>query len=398
MKSSNDPIRTPSRREALSFALCGLLAVSVACEEDGPFGRDDEVATVAFTSLDQNLEMGFTTHLEFEIRDADGDPIDPDDVTIDFSTSDETIAIVSETGLVTPIGLGSADISIEVGSVVMTDTVRITVVQQISSVEFSDTELPMITGETLSLEFRVLDPEGDLVLHPVRPTFTSSNPAVASVSVSGAVTGESVGTATITVIVRTRRGTGGSGASATIEIPVFAASSGGISLVGSPFATQVDVGFVINELAVVRDGAGISIPDAELVFATTDAAVATVDAAGLLTAAAPGETLITVTSPDATGSATFRLRVLTARSIHWFEVSPPSLSGVSVGQSWDFGAVVGTDPGEIRDFLATYSSSDETVVTVHPLTGVVTFVGPGTATITGRNGDLTAESVIHVSE
>ena len=352
-----------------------------------------------FLSLNQNLEMGYTIQLQFEIRDADGELIDPNEVTIDFSTSNEAVATVSETGLVTPIGLGSADISIEVGSGVLNDTVRITAVQQIASIEFPDTELPMITGETLFLVLRILDPEGDPVVHPVGPTFTSSNPAVASVgSRTGAVTGESVGTATITVVARTPRGTGGNGATGTIEIPVFAASSGGISVIGSPFATQTDVGFVINELAVVRDGAGVSIPDAELVFATTDASVATVDAAGMLTAGGPGETLITVTSPNATGSATFRLRVLTAGSINEFEVSPPFLSGVSVGQSFDFGALVWTDVGEIGDFLALYSSSDETVATVHPLTGLVTFVGPGTATITAKNGNLTAESVINVSE
>lgn len=105
-----------------------------------------------------------------------------------------------------------------------------------------------------------------------------------------------------------------------------------------------------------------------------------------------------VTSPDATGSATFRLQVLTAGSINEFEVSPPFPSGVSVGQSFDFGAVVWTDVGEIGDFLALFSSSDESVATVHPLTGLVTFVGPGTATITAKNGNLTAESVINVSE
>ena len=115
MRSSLKALATPSRREAFSLALCGLLTVSVACENEGPFGRDDEVAGVVFLSLNQNLEMGFTTQLQFEIQDADGDRIDPDDLTIDFSTSDETIATVSETGLVTPIGLGSADISIRAG-------------------------------------------------------------------------------------------------------------------------------------------------------------------------------------------------------------------------------------------------------------------------------------------
>lgn len=398
MKSSTKAHGTSPGREAL-LALCGLLTVSVACDNDGPFGRDDEVATVVFLSLNQNLEMGFTTQLQFEIRDVDGDPIDPGDVTLDFSTSDEMIATVSETGLVTPIGLGSADISIEVGSGPTTDTVRITVVQQISSMEFLDTELFLITGETLFFVLRILDPEGDPVLHPVDATFTSSNPAVASIGPFGdAVIGESEGTATISATARTPRGTGGSGASTTIGVTVFAASSGGISLIGNSFGTQVDVGFVINELAIVLDDAGVRIPDADLVFSARDATIASVDADGMLTAAAPGETYITVTSPEATGRATFRLRVVAAGSIDEFEISPPSLGGRTVGQSFDFSAVARTDEGEIGDFLASYTSSDETVATVHPLTGLATFVGPGIATITARTGPLSSGSEVQVLE
>lgn len=80
MKGSNRARGTLSRRAALSSAVCGLVAVSLACQDAGPFGRDAEVAAVQFLSLSQNLEMGFTTQLAFEIRDADGDLIDPEDV------------------------------------------------------------------------------------------------------------------------------------------------------------------------------------------------------------------------------------------------------------------------------------------------------------------------------
>lgn len=369
----------------LAIALSAMIAVSTACGDDGPFGRDDDVATVEFTSAPQTVEIGSTAQLAFEIRDADGDLIDPDDVTIDFSTSSATVATVSETGLVTPVAVGTAVITIEVGSV--SDTITITVIAEISSVAIVATDLDLITGETHDLAVVVLNAQGNPVADPSL-TFSSSDEAVVTIDDEGILTAEGAGSARI-------RAEGG-GESDSVDVTVFAAASGGVSLSGNSFAVIVGDEVTINDLVVVRDAGGVIIPDAELAFEIFDETVVTIDAAGLLTGLSSGETLVTVTSPDATGSATFRLNVVLENLVLTFELVPETAT-IAVAGTVDLAADVETTAGDlIGEFLVVFSSSAEAVATVDPLTGVVTGVTAGTATITGTTGTLTAESVITV--
>jgi uncharacterized protein YjdB len=382
-------IRAPSRRSgirgAFPIALCGLLAVSAACEDDDdPMGPDDNVATVEFTSGPQEIEIGSTGQLTFEIRDAGGALIDPDDVTVTFSSSSEAVATVSGTGLVTPVAPGTATITIQVGS--LTDTVLITVIQEVASIAIIGGDRDLITDETVSLVIVSLDADGNPVENPAL-TFSSSNDDIVTVDDEGLITAESQGTATITVE--------GGGESDTIEVTVFAAASGGISLGGNSFTVLLGDAVTINDLVVVRDAGGVIIPDAELAFESSVESFVTVDAAGLLTALATGDALITVTSPDATGSATFRLNVLAAGSVDEIALDPATAT-IAVTATVDLDVVAEADGEPIDDFLAVFTSSDETVAVVDPFTGEVTGVAVGMATITATNGALTAESVITV--
>lgn len=386
MKSFLKTARTVlAPRSAVALTLGGLLAVSVACDDDGPMGADDDVALVTFSTESQTVEIGSTAQLSFEIRDGAGNLIDPADVTIDFSSNATGVATVSGTGLVTPVAPGTAVITIEAGSV--TDTITITVISEISSIEVTLADTDLVEGETPTLEVTALDAEGDPVVDPAL-TFSSSDETVVTVDQSGLVTAVAEGSATITVE--------GGGESDTIVVMVFAAGAGGIMLSSNSFAIMLGEAITINDLVVVTGGGGV-IPDADLAFNSTDPTVVTVDAAGLLSALAAGNALVTVTSPDApTGSATFRLHVADQATLGAFALDPATAT-VAVGGTVELSAevVAAGIPFNTR-LLVTFSSSDEAVATVDPLTGVVTGVAVGMATITGTTGDLTAESVITV--
>ena len=378
-------VRIPS---ALAIALGALIAVSAACGDDGPSGPDDDVATVELTADSETIELGSTAQLELDIRDQNGNVIDPEDVTIEFTSSSATVATVSETGVVTSVGVGSAVITVDVDGV--TDTITINVIAEITSINVVETELDVITDETLPLEITVLNAAGEPVTDPSL-TFSSSDPAIVSVDDEGNVTGEGAGTATVTV--------SGGGASDTIEITVFSAASGGISLGGTSFTAQTGDVIDITDLVVVRDAGGVIIPGAELVFTPTDPAVATVDATGLLTPLTVGGTLFTVTTPDpevAAGSiGTFRLDVISAGSVDVFAVDPATAT-IAVAGTVDLAIDAEVDGDPITNFLGVFSSSDVTIATVDPFTGLVTGVAPGVATITAVNGALTSEAVITV--
>ena len=67
---------------ALAIALSALIAVSAACEDDGPIGLDDDVATVQLTADSETIEIGSTAQLELDIRDQSGGVIDPDEQVV----------------------------------------------------------------------------------------------------------------------------------------------------------------------------------------------------------------------------------------------------------------------------------------------------------------------------
>jgi uncharacterized protein YjdB len=369
---------------ALAIALSALIAVSAACEDDGPIGLDDDVATVQLTADSETIEIGSTAQLELDIRDQSGGVIDPEDVTIEFTSSSATVATVSETGVVTPVGVGSAVITVDVGGV--TDTITIDVIAEISSIDVVDTELDLVSDETTTLDITVLNAGGDPVADPSL-TFTTSNASIVSVDDDGVLTAEGAGTATITV--------SGGGESDTIDITVFAASSGGLSVGGNSFTALSDEDITIGSLVVVRDAGGVIIPDADLAFTSTDAGVVTVDATGLLSPQGPGSALVTVTSPDATGSATFRVNVVESGSLDTFEIDPAT-GTIAVAGTTDLDVLAESDGDPIDDLLVVFTSSDEAVATVDPLTGVVTGVAAGTATITATIGDFVSEAEITV--
>ncbi|HET7693541.1 MAG TPA: Ig-like domain-containing protein [Gemmatimonadota bacterium] len=387
MKIFFSALRGRIARGAIPLAACSLLATAAACEDDdGPTGLDDDVETVEFTTTGPiDLEIGSTSQLAFEIRDAGGDLIDPDDVNLTFTSSSQTIATVSTSGLITPVAPGTATITARVGTI--SDTITVVVGPEISSIDIVDTELDLVSDETSTFEIEVLNAAGGPVTDP-NLTFTSSNNAVVTVDDDGTLTAVGPGTATITA--------SGGGESDTFEVTVFADASGGLSApVGSSFTVATGDAVEINDLFEVRDAGGVIIPDAELVFATTTGGIVDVDAAGELTGLAPGTTLVTVTSPDATGSSTVRLNVVDVGSLDVFQVSPATAT-VAVAATVDLGLGVQADGTSIQDFLGLFTTSDPTIATVHPFTGVVTGVAPGTATITVAGGGLSSESVITV--
>ena len=394
----------------LGLSLGSLIALAGACEDSNPLSPEG-VTSVEITTAAPVLEAGSSVQLAFEIRNADGDLIDPEGVTIDFSSSAATVATVSETGLVTSVGPGTTIITIEIGSV--SDTVTVTVGPEISSLEIVGATRNVITSETFGLEVIALDMAGDPVADPLL-TFTSSNAGVASVDDNGIVTGVSQGSATIEVA--------GGGESAAIEVVVFAASLQGILLsFGNSFTVQAGDELVIDNEAhplgfssfvMTTSASGASAPDAQLEFTSTDANVATVDAAGLLVAHAPGEALITVTSPDVPGSATMRLKVLEAGSVDVFEMTPTTATLQIPFFPEEQSPVllllnVEVNGEAITDFLPSFSSSDETVAVVVPNDGsqgarrigaTVAGLAAGMVTITAETGALTAESVVTVLE
>ena len=138
-------------------------------------------------------------------------PEDATDAALTYASSDEKVATVDETGLVTAVGNGEADITITLTQtfpaatgetataesafqpVTLTAVTHVTVTTAMESITFDKTEGVLTVGNTHRIKATVApDTASDPVL-----SWTSSDESVATVDASGKVTAKAAGSATI---------------------------------------------------------------------------------------------------------------------------------------------------------------------------------------------------------
>ena len=123
-------------------------------------------------------------------------------------------------------------------------------------------------------------------------TWTSGSPGVATVNASGLATAVSNGTATITATA------GSASGSAAVTVAQMAGS-----VTVSPAEAELAPGDTLRLAAEVLDANGHPVQDAEFSWASSDEAVARVDASGLVTAIAAGAATMTASSGAVSATA-----------------------------------------------------------------------------------------------
>jgi alpha-tubulin suppressor-like RCC1 family protein len=116
-------------------------------------------------------------------------------VTFRWSSSDTTVARVDAGGLVTAHGVGQALVIASLGS--QADTAEVTVRQILRAIEVEPTGSVILTGDTLVLTAAARDSAG-AAIPGYSFVWSSSDPATATVTQEGVVTGLREGSATIT--------------------------------------------------------------------------------------------------------------------------------------------------------------------------------------------------------
>lgn len=168
-------------------------------------------------------------------------PADATHVVISYTSSDNSVATVSDTGEVKAVGAGEADITAAVQDTEISAVCKITVLPKIESVDLNYTELALRVGGTAQLTYNV-QPE-DAVVETA--TYTSSDESVATVDEEGAVTAVADGTATITVDV--------DGVTAECEVTV---STKAASAAGSNSGSSAASGSGQTEASAPADSSG----------------------------------------------------------------------------------------------------------------------------------------------
>ena len=318
------------------------------------------------------MSLGATVHLRATVLDGNGQPIAG--AVVIWQSGDESVATVSAQGLVTAVKNGVARITTTSGGA--TAGIDVSVMQSASSIVIEPQMATIMSiGATVQLEATVLDGNGQPVEGAV-VTWHSSEESVATVSVQGLVMAVRNG---VTRIWATS-------GSAMSSIAVKVMQSAGSIVIAPMEATLMSLGATVQLTATVLDGNSQPIDGAVVTWQSSDEAVATVNAQGLVTAVSNGVARITATS----GGATAGIDITVMQSAGSIVIAPDIATLMSLGATVQLTATVLDQNGQsVEDAVVTWQSGDKAVATVSAQ-GLVTAVMNGTARVMATSGAATS--------
>ncbi len=378
---------TRTLRRSLSALAIALLATAGSCGGDGPTAPV-VASRVVVTPASATIIAGKNASFTAQALDASGAVMAGSAIT--WSSSDTSIAVVTG-GTVTARKPGAANIIAASGAVQGIAAVTVIPVP-VASVTVAPTPDTIFVSRTVQIVATPGD-EAGAALTGRTVTWSSSDTTVATVAATGLVTGRVAGTATVTATVEGR-----SGSAQIVVRPMPVAS---IAL--SPSAPSLVAGGSLTLTAVLKDADGTVLTGRAVTWASGNAAIASVDGTGKVTAVAVGSTAITATS--GTASAQVTVTVLAAPVAAVVVAAPGGTTSFPSASTLQLTAVAQDSAGAtLANRTITWSSSDTTAATVSS-TGLVTMLKTGAVTITatseGKSASLaltgTAAAVASVS-
>lgn len=301
------------------------------------------------------------------------EPIDAQDKSVTYYSSDETIATVNDKGVVTALKGGECDIIVTTNDRQLSAKCHITVFEYASTVTLDRTFDYVNIGKSKQLNVSVTtDSASNKTV-----TWKSADSSIASVNSEGVVTGNKIGTTVITAMAQD-----GGGAISTCVIQVV-----------EPVTEIKFEDSVLNLYKGDTKQISVSVSPSSatvkaLKWESNAPNVATVDEDGEVTAVGAGKAKITATSMDGNNvTATCTVYVTDTVNATALILTPTTLS-LKVGESRNI--TLRSTPTKITESIG-WITSNPTVATVDS-NGKVTAVGEGEVEITayGRAGGVQA--------
>ena len=361
------------RRFSLTVSMCAMLALlSLAyagCKPGEVFDAGATVSSVAVTPKTIALNPGRTSQLNGRAVDTDGAQVS---VGLDWRSASPGIATVSSSGMVTAVGVGSAQITASVGN--MSDFATVTVTPApVASVAITPQNPSVIVNQNTQLVAITRD-EAGLTLTGRTVTWETSAAGTATVSSTGLVRGVGAGTATITA-----RSEGQAG-STTVQVLVAPVAT--ITL--TPSAPTIMVATTVQLVPVLRDATGAELSGRAVTYETSAGGVATVSSTGLVTGVAVGTATITARSEGQSGTTVVTVQATPPEPVATVTITPSSPT-VMVGGTVQLTATLRSASGAVLTGRAiTWETSASGTATVSA-SGLVRGVAAGSATITARS-------------
>ncbi len=365
----------------------------------------DAIATaLQLTPATAKVPTGFEQQFTATVTLSDGSALEvTDKASLSWSSSDPTIATISNIegrkgratgvapGIVTITATGMAN------GISLTATAQMEVTNEtVSALQVT----PATTNVPIGLEQQFVavallsDGSALEVTDNAALNWSSSDPAIATISNEGVSKGQATGVAAGMVTITASGIANGTPFTATAQMQVTNEIATALQV--TPATSEVPVGFEQQFIAtaLLSDGSALELTDSSILsWSSSNTAIATISNAvgskGLATGVAPGTVTITA-SGIANGkpfSAKAQLKVTNATAAS-LQVMPGT-SSVPVGLEQQFTAIALLSDGRSLDVtdnaVLSWSSSDPTIATISNAVGskgLATAVAPGAVTIT----------------
>ena len=326
------------------------------------------VTDVALDRTEATLMEGETLTLSATVS-----PNDAKDKTLIWSSTDETVATVSE-GVVTAVSEGMTTIAATSVDGDISATCTVTVkpkVIAVESVSLDKSSLTITEGREASLTVTV-KPENATNRNV---TWTSSDENIASVE-AGIITALKAGSATISAVSED----GGKTAECKVTVSAI-----GLTLDRTSLDLCTGEKFRLSASFTPDDA-----PTRNLTWSSSDDAVVSVSQDGEVTAVAEGTATVTVATED--GELMAECKVIVRIPVQSVSLDKTTLQ-LPIGEKYLFTATI--VPENATNSKMTWTSSDDEVVTVTD-EGEITAIkaGAATITVTTEDGGKTAECAV----
>jgi uncharacterized protein YjdB len=368
---------------------------TISAEGEGKIGTSvvtvvpAPIASISIAPDGGSLAAGATLSLTATALDAAGTVLTGR--TLQWQSSNDAIATVSASGLLTALSPGTVAITVsapgagENGSTPSTSVSVTVLIEPVASAVIVPSPIGVQVLQTANLTLNLFSSSGQ-PLSPAGRTISwlSDNASVATVNGTGTVTGVGVGVATITATITTP----GQAVTVQASVQVNVSNRPVASVVVLPNSAVVHAGYSRQLTAVALDASNQPLPGRIIIWTTTDQTIATVDAStGVVAGVTPGSVQIRATSEGIQAAAAVTVDLIGVTSV---SVTPGGATLLPAATQ-QFTAVPRDSAGGALQGLAlggrvtVWNSSNPAAATVTG-TGLVTAVAPGTTVISATVG------------
>ncbi len=314
-----------------------------------------------------------------------------------FNSSAPQVATVLQSGRALAVGLGDTTISASFQGVSASTNSFHVLSNALSSISLSPTNPSVLAGNTLQLTATGTYADGTTSDVSSSVIWTSSNPALLTISSTGVATAFSTASPATSTVTATF-----GGASTSFSVTVLPAGSGSGAVLSSititPTSSRIAAGGTqqLTATGLYADGTSKDLTSTA-VWTSTQPSTAIVNNLGLVTAVSPGLVSIQASIGSIRSSSIVTVTAAALQSI----VITPSSAGLTSGGSQQFtasGIYTNQSTSDITSSV-TWSSSNSALLTITAagLATVPAAAPSGSVTVTAQSGSISSTANVQVS-